>query len=138
MLIHLSWEEGYQHKQTVKNAPALASYGAITIKDAPAATTTTLPEQLRRSVTRDCGKVMSAHAVFKIETGVPVFFADPQSPWQGARTRTPMACCVSPSPKAVGTEGPSGACQHETSNVRLGGKGRRDVLGVGRIPRSAH
>ncbi len=25
---------------------------------------------------------MSAHAKFKIETGIPVFFADPQSPWQ--------------------------------------------------------
>jgi IS30 family transposase len=25
---------------------------------------------------------MSAHAQFKVETGLPVFFADPQSPWQ--------------------------------------------------------
>jgi IS30 family transposase len=25
---------------------------------------------------------MSAHAQFKVETGVPVYFADPQSPWQ--------------------------------------------------------
>ena len=27
-------------------------------------------------------KEMSAHAQFKVETGIPVFFADPQSPWQ--------------------------------------------------------
>jgi IS30 family transposase len=25
---------------------------------------------------------MSAHAKFTVETGIPVFFADPQSPWQ--------------------------------------------------------
>lgn len=25
---------------------------------------------------------MSAHTQFKVETGIPVFFADPQSPWQ--------------------------------------------------------
>ena len=42
----------------------------------------TMPEQLRRSLTWDRGKEMSAHAQFKIETGVPVYFADPQSPWQ--------------------------------------------------------
>jgi IS30 family transposase len=52
------------------------------MKDALASTITTLPEQLRRSLTWDRGKEMSAHAQFKIETGVPVYFADPQSPWQ--------------------------------------------------------
>jgi IS30 family transposase len=82
MLIHLPREEGYHHKHTVKNGPALAGYGAITMKDALAATITTLPEQLRRSLTWDRGKEMSAHAQFKVETGLPVFFADPQSPWQ--------------------------------------------------------
>src|SRR3546814_13182114 len=30
----------------------------------------------------DRGKEMSAHAKFTVETGIPVFFADPQSPWQ--------------------------------------------------------
>jgi IS30 family transposase len=82
MLIHLPREEGYRHKHTIKNGPALAGYGAITMKDALAATITTLPEQLRRSLTWDRGKEMSAHTQFKIETGVPVFFADPHSPWQ--------------------------------------------------------
>jgi IS30 family transposase len=82
MLIHLPRQAGYRHKHTVKNGPALAGYGAITMKDALAATITTLPEQLRRSLTWDRGKEMSAHAQFKVETGVPVYFADPQSPWQ--------------------------------------------------------
>ena len=82
MLIHLPREEGYRHKHTIKNGPALAGYSAITMKNALAATITTLPEQLRRSLTWDRGKEMSAHAQFKVETGIPVYFADPQSPWQ--------------------------------------------------------
>ena len=82
MLIHLPRENGYRHKHTIKNGPALAGYGAITMKDALASTITTLPEQLRRSLTWDRGKEMSAHAQFRIETGVPVYFADPHSPWQ--------------------------------------------------------
>ena len=82
MLIHLPREDGYRHKARVKNGPALAGYGAITMKDALAATITTLPEQLRRSLTWDRGKEMSAHAQFRVETGLPVYFADPHSPWQ--------------------------------------------------------
>ena len=65
-----------------KNGPALAGYGAITMKNALAAAMTTLPAQLRRSLTWDRGKELSAHAAFKVETGIPVFFADPRSPWQ--------------------------------------------------------
>jgi len=82
MLIHLPREEGYRHKHSVKNGPALAGYGAITMKNALVNTMSTLPDQLARSVTWDRGKEMSAHAQFKVETGIPVVFADPHSPWQ--------------------------------------------------------
>ncbi|GAA1334362.1 hypothetical protein GCM10009647_075960 [Streptomyces sanglieri] len=58
------------------------SYGAIAMKNALADTMTTLPEQLRRSLIWDRGKELSAHAAFKVETGIPVYFADPHSPWQ--------------------------------------------------------
>ena len=47
MLIHLPREEGYGTITRTKNGPALAGYGAITMKNALAATMTTLPEQLR-------------------------------------------------------------------------------------------
>ena len=60
MLIHLPREEGYRPQAHAKNGPALAGYGAVTMKDALAATMTTLPEQLRRSLTWDRGKELSA------------------------------------------------------------------------------
>ena len=82
MLVHLPREEGYGVIPRAKNGPPLAGYGAIAMKNALAATITTMPEQLRRSLTWDRGKELSAHAQFKVETGIPVYFADPHSPWQ--------------------------------------------------------
>jgi IS30 family transposase len=82
MLIHLPREAGWGVIPRTKNGPALAGYGAITMSKALAETITKLPEQLRRSLTWDRGKELSAHARFTVETGVPVFFADPHSPWQ--------------------------------------------------------
>lgn len=72
MLVHLPREDGFGVIPRTKNAPALVGYGAVTSKDPLASTITTLPEQLRRSVTWDQGKEMPAHAAFKVETGVPV------------------------------------------------------------------
>jgi IS30 family transposase len=41
-----------------------------------------LPAELRRSVTWDQGSEMSQHLRFTVDTGVQVYFCDPNSPWQ--------------------------------------------------------
>ncbi|QLG87628.1 IS30 family transposase [Chitinibacter bivalviorum] len=82
MLVHLPREEGYGLTPRVKNGPALAGYGAVTMANALKKTVTSLPAQLWRSLTWDRGKELSDHARFTIESGVKVFFADPHSPWQ--------------------------------------------------------
>ena len=43
---------------------------------------TTLPAQLRRSLTWDQGKEMAEHRQFSVDSGVEVYFCDPHSPWQ--------------------------------------------------------
>ncbi len=82
MLIHLPREDGYGTIPRTKNGPPLAGYGAVTMKNALSASMASLPDQLGRSLTWDRGKELSQHAAFTVETGIPVFFADPRSPWQ--------------------------------------------------------
>lgn len=41
-----------------------------------------LPTHLQGSLTWDQGSEMAAHKSFQVETGVPVYFCDPASPWQ--------------------------------------------------------
>jgi IS30 family transposase len=81
MLLHLPPMPGHGGPR-VKNGPALTGHGAAAVRDAIAATITTLPEQLRRSLTWDQGAEMAEHAQLRIDTGLRVYFCDPQSPWQ--------------------------------------------------------
>ncbi len=41
-----------------------------------------LPEHLRKSLTWDRGSEMSGHKEFSVAADLPVYFADPRSPWQ--------------------------------------------------------
>ena len=42
----------------------------------------TIPDELRLSLTYDQGKEMARHADLTAQTGMPVYFCDPHSPWQ--------------------------------------------------------
>jgi IS30 family transposase len=84
MLLHLPRMPGHGETTRVKNGPALAGHGAEAVREAITRTITTLPEQLRRSLTWDQGAEMAEHARLRIDAGVQVYFCDPHSPWQRA------------------------------------------------------
>jgi IS30 family transposase len=82
LLLHLPRMAGHGADARVKNGPALAGHGAEAVRDAIARTITTLPMQLRRSLTWDQGAEMTQHARLRIDTGIAIYFCDPHSPWQ--------------------------------------------------------
>ena len=59
-----------------------AGHDAEAVRDAMIPTITALPEALRRSLTWDQGLEMRRHKEITIAAGLPVYFCDPQSPWQ--------------------------------------------------------
>jgi len=81
MLLHLPRMEDHGSHRP-RNGPPLAGHGAEAVRDAIASTITTLPEQLRRSLTWDQGVELAQHAQLRIDTGLHVYFCDPHSPWQ--------------------------------------------------------
>jgi len=81
MLLHLPPMDG-RDAPRVKNGPPLTGHGAEAVRDAITDAIVTLPEQLRRSLTWDQGAEMAQHARLRIDTGLEVYFCDPQSPWQ--------------------------------------------------------
>ena len=82
MLLHLPPMPGHRKGPRAKNGPALAGRGAEAVRDAIVAAITALPAQLRRSLAWDQGAEMARHAELRIEHDLPVYFCDPQSPWQ--------------------------------------------------------
>ena len=82
LLLHLPRMEGHGADARAKNGPALAGHGAEAVRDAITRAITTWPEQLRQSLTWDQGAEMAQHARLRIDTGIQVYFCDPQSPWQ--------------------------------------------------------
>ena len=82
MLLHLPPMPGRGEQPRDKHGPALTGHGAEAVRDAITRAMSSLPEQLRRSLTWDQGAEMSQHAQLSIDTGVQVYFCDPRSPWQ--------------------------------------------------------
>jgi IS30 family transposase len=82
MLLHLPPLPGHGRQPRDKHGPALSGHGAEAVRVAITRAMASLPEQLRRSLTWDQGAEMSQHARLAIDTGLKVYFCDPQSPWQ--------------------------------------------------------
>jgi len=55
---------------------------AETVRETMASAIQTLPAALRRTITWDQGKEMAEHVRFSTDTGIPIYFCDPHSPWQ--------------------------------------------------------
>jgi IS30 family transposase len=83
MLLHLPPIERHDDPAT-KSSRASTGAGAGAVRDAIAETITTLPEQLRRSLTWDQGIEMAQHVQLRLDTGLQIYFCDPRSPWQRA------------------------------------------------------
>lgn len=81
LLLHLPRMEAHGQPRP-KNGPALAGHGAAAVRDAISASIVTLPEQLRRSLAWDQGAEMAEHVQLWVDTGLAIYFCDPQSPWQ--------------------------------------------------------
>jgi IS30 family transposase len=82
VLLHLPPQPEHGRRPREKHGPALAGHGAEAVRDAITRTMADFPEQLRRALTWDQGAEMAQHALLRIDTGLQVYFCDPQSPWQ--------------------------------------------------------
>ena len=82
LLLHLPPMPGHGPSAREKNGPALAGHGAEAVRDGIARAITTLPAQLRRSLTWDQGAELAQHVQLRIDTGLAIYFCDPHSPWQ--------------------------------------------------------
>jgi len=81
MLLHLPPMPGHDGPR-VKNGPPTGGAGAEAVRAAIVSQLGGLPEHLRRSLTWDQGSELAQHAKLTIDSGVAVYFCDPQSPWQ--------------------------------------------------------
>ena len=80
MLLHLP-PPADRNRPSTKHGPPVSGHGAEAVRDAIASTITSLPEQMRRSLTWDQGGEIAQHAQPRIDIGLPIYFCDPQSPW---------------------------------------------------------
>jgi IS30 family transposase len=71
-------------------------HGAAAVRDAITTTITTLPAALRRSLTSGQGIELSEHLQITVETGLPVYFCDPHSPWQRGTNENTVSVGLGP------------------------------------------
>lgn len=82
MLLHLPPMPGHRQQPRERAGPALAGHGAQAVREAITRAMASMPRQLKKSLTWDQGTEMAQHARLSVDTGLQVYFCDPQSPWQ--------------------------------------------------------
>ncbi len=82
LLLHLPPMPDHGSGPRQKNGPALAGHGAEAVRDAIAKSIQNLPKHLCKSLTWEQGAEMAQHEKPTYDTGISVYFCDPQSPWQ--------------------------------------------------------
>lgn len=70
MLVHLPREDGWGVSKSVKNGPALGGYGALSMNTSLEAQLAKFEAPLKKTLTWDRGKELSAHVVLTKATGV--------------------------------------------------------------------
>ena len=96
------------------------------VRKALAASITTLPAQLRRSLTWDQGLDMAEHRRFSVDTGVDVYFCDPHSPWQRGSNENTNGLLRQYFPKGKSLKGVGQAELDEVAR-KLNGRPRRTL-----------
>ena len=100
--------------------------GAVEVADALAESITTLPAQLRRSLTWDQGSEMAEHRRFSLASGVEVYFCDPQSPWQRGSNENTNGLLRQYFPKGQSLEGVTQERLDEVA-AKLNGRPRKTL-----------
>ena len=100
--------------------------GVVEVCEALKQSIATLPAKLRRSLTWDQGSEMSEHRRFAVESGVEVYFCDPQSPSQRGSNENTNGLLRQYFPKGEALAGVSQARLDEVAE-KLDGRPRKTL-----------